>query len=120
MKGLDVKLDKNWSLIVKQRAGMKCEYCGKTAYLNSHHIFGRRNRSVRWEITNGICLCVGCHKFSSVFSAHETPLLFSRWVTDLRGEEWYDELRVLANTPKKWTNGEKQDLLREFEECLNG
>lgn len=117
-KGIDLKLDKAWATYVKNRAGNKCEYCGKTKYLNAHHIFGRRNRSVRWEISNSCCLCPACHTFSSVFSAHQTPTEFTRWIIDKRGEEWYDELRIMANTPKKWTKNEKEQKLQELLEGL--
>ena len=67
-KGIDGKLDIAWSLLVKLRAGMKCEYCGKTSYLNSHHIYSRSKASTRWLPENGISLCVGHHTFSSKFS----------------------------------------------------
>lgn len=118
-KGIDLKLDKAWSEYVKLRAGNRCEKCKNKNYLNSHHIFGRRNKSVRWEISNGCCLCVGCHKFSSKFSAHETPTLFTDWIKAKRGEEWYDELRIMANTPKKWTKYDKEELLKELTEAIN-
>lgn len=117
-KGIDNQLDKAWSEIVKKRAESKCERCGKRKYLNAHHIVGRRNMATRWEITNGVCLCAGCHTFSSKFSAHQTPTIFSEWIILQRGEEWHDGLVRLANTPKKWTKSEKEELLKEFQECL--
>ena len=46
------KLDKLWSTRVKERDG-KCIYCGKTDYLNAHHIFSRHNLTVRWLMENG-------------------------------------------------------------------
>jgi len=60
-KGIDKKLDNAWSKLVKLRAGNKCEIklCGKTKYLNSHHIFTRRNKAVRWSVLNGVALCPG-------------------------------------------------------------
>ena len=66
-KGVEGKLDKAWSLLVKLRAGMKCEIQGCThkPTLNSHHIFSRKNASTRWDVENGICLCVGHHTMSS-------------------------------------------------------
>jgi len=119
-KGLDKKLDILWSSIVKQRAGNKCEHCGKTRNLNSHHVFGRRNRSVRWEISNGCCLCPACHTFSSVFSAHQTPTAFTKWIIAQRGEEWHEELMLMANTPRKWLKKGKEALLNDLKDCLEG
>lgn len=88
--------DKNWAYLVKELAGNKCEYCGKTEHLNSHHIFSRSNHLLRWDITNGICLCAGHHVFSTEFSAHKSPAEFIEWVKEYRGLEWYEELRKRA------------------------
>ena len=119
-KGIDKKLDALWAYIVKARAGGKCEApnCSQRMYLNAHHIFGRRNKSVRWELTNGICLCPLHHTFSSTFSAHQTPTAFTQWIIAKRSEEWHEELMRMANTPKKWTKAEKEDLLAEFNRCV--
>ena len=76
MKGIDKKLDDAWAKLVKLKAGNKCEYCGKTDRLNSHHVYSRSNRSVRWDIDNGYSLCVGHHVFGN-FSAHKSPLDFA-------------------------------------------
>ena len=97
-KAVNKRKDDEWSRLVKERAGFKCEYCGKKDYLNSHHIFSRSNRSVRWDLDNGICLDSGCHVFSSVFSAHKTPAEFVEFIKDKRGEEWYQSLRVKAKS----------------------
>ena len=98
-KTLIKKADDLWSLLVKMKAGYRCEYCGKTSYLNSHHIFSRTKKSVRWNDLNGVCLCAGHHTFSSDFSAHQTPTEFTEWVKEYRGDKWYAELRRQAYTP---------------------
>jgi hypothetical protein len=84
-----------WSLEVKELAGNRCEYCGKTEYLNSHHIFSRSNRKLRWDTENGVCLCSGHHLFS-LFSAHKSPLEFAEWLKQKRGVRWYEKLRRKA------------------------
>ena len=88
--------DQNWAYMVKELAGNKCEYCGKTDQLNSHHIFSRSNRLLRWDVTNGICLCAGHHTLKSDFSAHKTPADFIEWVKEHRGIAWYEDLRLRA------------------------
>jgi len=87
------QLDKLWSEIVKQRAGNVCEYktCSKTAHLNAHHIFGRGNLSVRWDLDNGVCLCVGHHTFGR-WSAHKAPIWFIEWISKYRKE--VDDTRI--------------------------
>jgi len=87
-------LDIQWSKRIKERAGYRCEYCGSTSNLNSHHIVRRTIHNVRWYYPNGICLCANHHMFSNEFSAHGLPLEFSEWVRKKRGEAWYDDLCV--------------------------
>lgn len=113
-KGIDGKLDDAWSLKVKELADFKCEYCGKATMLNSHHVYSRSNKAVRWDTENGVCLCVGHHTFSSGFSAHKTPLEFIEWLKGHRGEERVDALRVKANTARHWLKFEKEELLKEL------
>ena len=117
-KGVEGQLDKAWSLLVKLNAGMKCEYCGKTTYLNSHHIYSRSKMSVRWDERNGISLCSGHHTLISTFSAHKTPLDFIDWLVKYKGNKFIDELRTIANTHYKWTKTEKEELLKELQKKI--
>ena len=115
-KTIDNKLDKLWSLLVKHRAGFKCEYCGtREKVLNSHHIYSRSNRSTRWDLENGVCLCVGHHTFSTKFSAHKTPTEFTEWLYSVKGESWMSDLRVKAHAIAKLKLFEKEELLEELE-----
>jgi len=111
LKGVDGKLDDAWSKLVKLIHGMSCEKCGKESYLNSHHIYSRSKRSVRWDTLNGACLCAGCHTLSSLFSAHKTPLEFTFWIIERRGDDWFEELTLVANTPQKFMKFEKEEML---------
>ncbi len=113
-KGIDGKLDIAWSKLVKLRAGMKCEYCGKTNYLNSHHIYSRSKKSTRWDVLNGISLCVGHHTFSSTFSAHKTPLEFIKWLENYKGTDYIDDLTIRANMTLKLHKHEKEEMLEEL------
>lgn len=100
-----------WAEAVKIKYDYKCAYCGKTnkqVKLNSHHIFSRRHKATRYDLENGICLCVGHHKFYP-FSAHESPA-FVIWMVDFIGQEKYNELKVKANQIKKWTEKEKREI----------
>ena len=106
MRGIQVtkkqikKLDDWWSEEVKVRAGYKCEFCGGESRLNSHHIYSRSNRSVRWDVSNGVCLCVSHHVFGNM-SAHKSPMEFSEWLKIHRGEEWSYELTKKAHLTSK-------------------
>ena len=88
-------LDNLWSKIIKLRAKEKCEYCGNPTRLNSHHIFSRKNRSVRWDIANGVALCPLHHTLGQM-SAHAAPIEFAEWLKEKRGITWYETLRLKA------------------------
>ena len=85
-KTIKNRLDKKWSLIIRSRG--YCEKCGaNTQLLNAHHLEGRRNLSLRWDIRNGCCLCVSCHTMSTN-SAHQSPLRFNEWFEEKRPEDF--------------------------------
>lgn len=114
LKGVDGKLDKAWAKLVKLRANNKCEVCAKPSPLNSHHIYTRAKRSVRWDVLNGVCLCVGCHTFSTKFSAHGTPTEFTEWLYRTKGTEYMDRLKLKSNALSKLHKFEKELLLQEL------
>lgn len=99
-------LDTLWAKLIKELADNKCEYCGKTNRLNSHHIFSRSNYNTRWEKNNGVCLCVYHHVLGTL-SAHKSPIEFVEWLKEKRGIIWYENLRCLAALPPQKHNKEK-------------
>ena len=106
------KLDKSWSEKVREY-GM-CEKCHKLSPLNAHHFYSRSVRSVRWDTDNGFCLCVGCHTFSSHFSAHKTPAEFVEWAIERRGKKWYDSLKKRKNQTVKYIDDDVDRLIKEL------
>ena len=116
-KKLKKQLDELWAELVKKRASYKCERSNKTKYLNSHHVFSRSNLSVRWDLDNGVCLNAGWHTLQTD-SAHKNPIEFVNWIRDRRGIKWYEEMRVKANTVRKWTIPELEALIEEFKKEL--
>ena len=107
---LKLKLGKSWS--EKVRSIGKCEFCGGTEFLNAHHHYGKRAESTRWDLDNGVCLCPNCHTFSSVFSAHQTPADFCRWIEKKRGQKWATKLRKKHNRVIKYTTEQLEELLK--------
>jgi len=104
-----------WSKAVKIKYSYKCAYCkrsDKEARLNSHHIFSRRHKATKYDLDNGICLCVDHHKFKP-FSAHESPE-FILWMIDFIGKEKYEDLKRRANSIKKYTEMEKREILNNL------
>ena len=63
--------DKYFSLCIRERASWTCERCGKqhpppTTALHCAHWHSRGNWSVRFDPSNAIALCYGCHQHTSV------------------------------------------------------
>lgn len=81
-KTLKKKANKLWSLIIRQKNNGKCEMCNKSAN-NPHHIIGKSNHAVRWDIRNGCLLCSGCHTMNNN-SAHKDPQGFMIWLEEHR------------------------------------
>ena len=110
---IDKQLDSAWSLLVKIKAGFQCEYCKSRLNLNSHHIYSRVNKAGKWFVPNGICLCVG-HHIGSNFSAHKTPIDFTLWLIDYRGQKYLDDLKLKVKSTVYMTDFEKKLLLKEL------
>jgi len=77
---------KAWSKDVKERAENRCEWCGKTKYLNAHHIIGKRYKPLRFDRMNGVALCPKCHRFGIGLSAHQNPIRIVDWLESNRPE----------------------------------
>jgi 5-methylcytosine-specific restriction endonuclease McrA len=67
------KLDKLISL--KVRSLGYCERCGNKKTLQPAHIVSRKNKTLRWDLNNILCLCSSCH-----FWSHSDPLGFSLFI----------------------------------------
>jgi len=93
-KTLEKACDKLWSEIIKERADYKCEVCGKSKNLNSHHVFTRSVKVLRWRAENGVCLCPGCHTLSSTLSAHKAPFEFVEWFKSKHPSR-YEKLKLM-------------------------
>jgi hypothetical protein len=70
------KADRLWSEIIRSKG--KCEVCGLER-VQSHHIIGRRNLTLRYELRNGVALCP-LHHTLGIESAHQDPLWFQDWM----------------------------------------
>lgn len=109
-------LDTLWSKAVKLLHRNKCAKCGRMTTLNSHHLFSRSNMSVRWDVDNGICLCVSHHMFGKD-SAHKAPLEFVLWLEDEWGRFRIDDLRVKAK--KKYIKRSREVIKQELKQVIS-
>jgi len=80
--------DIDWSHQVKDRDKWRCVVCGSEFRPNAHHIVPREIRLHRWDVENGITLCVNHHKFSRAISAHQNPMSFFVWLQEHRPQQF--------------------------------
>lgn len=98
MKIKITKLDKLVSEIVRNRAKGHCQRCGATkdfVQLQTAHCWGRRKRSVRWDLENCLALCWPCHRAIDGEIPGAKEELFIRYL----GKKGYTELGQRANWP---------------------
>jgi hypothetical protein len=62
-KKLKGECDRLWAVLIKLRAGNKSEISGKTESLHAHHLRGKNNYRLRYELLNGVCCTSGEHFF---------------------------------------------------------
>ena len=96
-KKLIAELDALFSERIRQR-DKKCFLCGSEK-IQTHHIFGRKNMSVRWLPDNGIGICWPQHRNL----AHGDPLKFRQYLIAAKGEAFLADLEREANKTVKFT-----------------
>ena len=117
MKSLDKKLDKLWTSAVLHTGCHKCLICGATEKLNAHHIVGRRNLRLRWEVFNGVVLCTLHHVFGRQ-SAHQNP----EWMHyEMEDKNWENLQKIVCvmNEEKHWTAFDKEQRIKELEDYIS-
>jgi len=80
------KADTEWSRIIRQVG--HCEMCGKSRVkLHAHHIIDRNSFYYRHDLTNGLCLCAGCHTMNK-WSWHKDRTACLKWLRKERPGVW--------------------------------
>jgi hypothetical protein len=83
--------DIHFSKAVRLRDGA-CVRCGAADRLEAMHIFGRRNKAVRWSMDNALAGCHGCHRYFT-----ENPVAFHDFLREYCGEGHMTILREKSN-----------------------
>lgn len=110
------KLDIVFSLLVRERAGNRCEASGEsgeTCQLECCHVEGRRSRSTRWHPDNAFCLSHAMHLYYT-----ENPISWAEWVRRQLGEERYYANLRRAHSPREFTPRELEGLYQHYKEEL--
>lgn len=98
-------LDKLASQIVRLRAKGHCQRCGRFkefGKLQAAHCWGRRKKSVRYDLDNMLGICFTCHQLIDTEDPEAKKELFIRYL----GKQGYDNLNKRAN----WPHLQKPDL----------
>lgn len=75
-----------WSRIVRQ--GGKCEICGRTEFLDAHHILPKeRYPALKLDPRVGICCCKSHHKFGK-YSFHRNAIWSTVWLMEHKPEQY--------------------------------
>lgn len=113
------KIDKVFSLLVRTRAGWRCQRCqkfypeGQRQGLHCSHIFGRAKKSTRWSEKNCVAHCHGCHAYLTA-----NPVEFTEWARAHLGEDAFNKLRVQANQPTRLNERIKADIYDDLKAQL--
>jgi len=105
------RLDKAFSLLIRERDLHVCQICGSRANPQCGHIFSRVAYATRWDPRNAVCMCAGCN------IRHESnawPVL--KFFKDKFGEELLTELQRLWNKPRPLATWELRDMAQALEQ----
>ena len=118
VSSLKNKADDLWRSVGKERA--VCEICYhykhlKVNYtqLQAHHIVGRRNMTLRWDLRNRAWLCPVHHTFG-VKSAHQDPQWFIDYLLEYRKED-FEYLENKKNKLTKVTKDRLQQIIEDMQ-----
>lgn len=103
MKSLKKQCDALWYEIIKKRAGYKSELTGREGrqigggfVICAHHIGGKPNHRLRYELDNGICLENGGeHKFGIHNPNREKE--YREKIKAVKGEDIYERMLMLKH-----------------------
>ena len=71
---IEKECDELWSKIIRSTG--ECQRCGKKTGLQAAHIISRKHKLFRWDLRNGLCLCVRCH----LYWQHREAIEFAEWL----------------------------------------
>lgn len=103
-----------FSKCVRKRAGWRCECCMNTETLQCAHIYGRREKSVRWDGMNALSLCSACHRRFT-----ENPLDFAKFCIARLGRAHMDILNEKRQYKLKTTAALRKDIAKHYREQFN-
>ncbi len=93
-KRLRIKAFNLWKELVFKKYGAYCLQCGGQAITVHHFIPQKSCEALRYEISNGIPVCQGCH-----FQHHTGQPKLHALAIEKRGKVWYKKLQKIKDQP---------------------
>ena len=115
-KNLIKKCSDLWSEIIRFKG--YCEKCGKPesqTVLNAHHYISKNNKNLKFDLRNGVCLCVWCHIWSSE-SAHYGAPYFDKWFREYRTKDYEYLMNSKWRQTKTWYISDYEQILINLKE----
>jgi len=73
-------------------SGGYCKRCKKSGYIEVAHMFGRRRKTVRWDLKNVYPLCPECHR-----SVDNDAIMKASFLYDVMTSQEIENLQRIAN-----------------------
>lgn len=105
--------DAAFSLCVRERANWSCERCGSTPDrmgLHCAHVMSRGSWSVRFDPSNALALCYGCHQVTS----QKRELEFIPLVIKTFGEMEWDRVFADAQRPARGLKRRVPEIAKHY------
>ena len=119
-KALEKEIEKLHPIYIRQRDGHKCVVCGSAQKPTCGHIFSRRSRATRWDISedgNCHCQCWPCNfRHGGYGGGPRRSWPYFRWYINKFGIERLDSLEARSNTVKQHTLDELEELAKFLRE----
>ena len=122
LRSLKNKADDLFSEVGRENA--RCEVCETLPlkerinykFLNAHHIVGKRNKTLRWNLRNRCWLCPSHHTLGNP-NAHDNGLWFAEWMEKYRPKD-KEYLRVKRNVLSHYKIVDMQKIIEDLERKL--
>lgn len=120
MKAIEKELD---ALVQRLHKSQRCHICGVKYAEAIHHIIGRSNKMLRYDIVNLLPVCYDCHRKihdEGLNALHYIPKEQAQYLMQVKNESYKDFLTFeMQMTEDEYLKQCKQTLLKVINAYLN-
>jgi 5-methylcytosine-specific restriction endonuclease McrA len=110
------KLDKIFSLYIRNRDGYRCVLCGRTKEIvpiDAGHLLSRVSHSVRWDEQNVFAQCRDCNLTHEYHAEN-----FTMWFLNKFGKDQYERLYAKSKKPTKFNNADLKVMIDYYKNLI--